>query len=180
MLYTADNLPYTLPSPGPSPEEEQRLREALATLDPLLGVLWVPTVVWDAKHQRWEGRYALTCRWPGIDARWSEVQAGRVPPSEAHDILGWFCVDMQDASSAPTSLDGIQNRALELLGAIDNLRYPWKERMEQSARNNRNVHERAKAAALDLTHDVAEHFYRQARGVPLSAGANFDSKGNLV
>lgn len=177
MLLTADGIPYTTPIPGPSPEEETRLRAALQQLDPLLGVVWVPIVVWNTRDLRWEGRYALTCRWPGLDKRWSEVQAGKVPASEAHDILGWFCEDMQNASSAPTTLDGIQERTLALLGAIDNLRYPWKERMERSAQKNRDVHTRARAAASDLTHDVAEHFYRQAKGVPLSAGADFNEKG---
>jgi hypothetical protein len=149
-------------------------------MDSLLDLAWVPTVFYNRSKDRWEGRYALICRWPRVDKRWSEVQSGKVPEQEAYDILGWLCSDMQDAYSVPDTQEGIQNRVIALLGAIDNTRYPWKGRMLSTIEKNKKRHEAMKAEVGDMTHDVAGYYYRQAKGVPQSRGADFNSEGKLL
>jgi hypothetical protein len=173
MLFSS----YVPPAPGPSPEVETTLRETLVKLDPLLSVRWVAHAAFNRQHQRFEGRYALTCRWPMADKRWKEVHEGRHPEYEACDIVGWLCEDMSDPESLPTSPDGITDRVLALLGTMDNTRYPWKDRMMRTVRKNAKVHETLKNDVLDLTHGVAEYYYRQAKGVPQSTGADFSTPG---
>jgi hypothetical protein len=166
--------------PTPSGETERAVREVLARMDPLLGIMWVPTVFRNERAGRWEGRYALTCAWPRADKRWAQVQSGEVAEQDAVDIIGWLCTDMQDAQSVPVTGEGVETRVLELLGKMDNTRYPWKQRMLATIEKNVKRHQATKNDALNLTHDVAEHFYRQAKGVPQSTGANFNSEGKLV
>jgi len=180
MILTKSGVPFAHVPPTPDSETEQRLRATLQQLDELLGVMWVPTVFWNERHKRFEGRYALTCRWPQIDKRWSEVFNGKVPESEALDIIGWLCEDMQDPQSIPTSSDGIIDRVLTLLGTMDNTRYPWKARMLGTIAKNAAVKKALKTEVLDLTHNVASHFYREAKGVPQSCGADFNSEGKLL
>jgi hypothetical protein len=103
-----------------------------------------------------------------------------VPEAEANDIIGWLCQDMQDPQSMPTSADGIIDRVMALLGTMDNTRYPWKERMLGAIGKNAARQKAIKDDALDMTHNAAEHFYRQAKGVPQSTGANFNSEGKLI
>ena len=165
--------------PSPSDTVEVTLKETLQRLDPLLGVMWVPMAAFNEPAKRWEGRYALTCKWPSIDGRWQEVQAGKVPEAEALDIIGWLCEDMQNASSVPTSPDGITDRVLALLGTMDNARYPWKDRMRSVVKKNQELYNTQKKDAADQANRAAEHFYRQAKGVPQSTGANF-YKGALI
>jgi hypothetical protein len=166
--------------PTPSATLEKQLRDALQPLDSLLDVVWVPTVFYNRTWARWEGRYALAVRWPQIDKRWQEVQSGKMAAADAYDIVGWLCEDMQDSQSVPTSLDGIHDRVLRLLGTMDNTRYPWKERFLSTIEKNKQRHENLKRDALDDTHNAAEHYYRLAKGVPQSTGANFDVEGNLA
>jgi hypothetical protein len=164
---------YVPPAPGPSPELEATLRDTLEKLDALLGVRWVAHASFNQLQQRFEGRYALTCRWPKIDKRWEWVYDGKHPEQEACDIIGWLCEDMQDPNSVPTTPDGITDRVLTLMGTMDNDRYPWKERMMATTRKNAKLHQTLKNDVLDLTHGVAEYYYRQAKGVPQSTGADF-------
>lgn len=180
MLLNAAGTPFVHVAPTPDSETERRLRATLRTLDELLDVMWVPTVFFNQRHHRFEGRYALTCRWPRADGRWREVYDGKVPEAEAFDIVGWLCEDMQDPQSMPTSADGITDRVLALLGTMDNTRYPWKERMLSAIGKNAARQAQIKSDALDLTHNAASHFYRQAKHVPQSTGANFNSEGTLL
>lgn len=166
--------------PTPNPETERQVREVLARMDSLLGIMWVPTVFNNERAGRWEGRYALTCAWPRADKRWKQVQDGEIAEQDALDIIGWLCTDMQDAQSVPASGEGVENRVLELLGAMDNTRYPWKQRMLATIEKNVKRHATTKNDALDLTHGVADYYYRQAKNVPQSTGANFNSEGKLV
>ena len=159
--------------PTPSAETERQLREVLARMDTLLDVMWVPTVYRNERAGRWEGRYALTCKWPRADKRWSMVQSGEVAEHDAHDIIGWLCEDMQDAQSVPTTAEGIETRVLALLGSMDNTRYPWKQRMLAAIEKNVKRQQTVKADVLDLTHGVADYYYRQAKSVPQSRGADF-------
>ena len=180
MIHTLSSIAFEGIPPAPSADTEQRVRDVLRDMDTLLDVMWVPTVFWNKSKHRWEGRYALICRWPRSDGRWQEVQSGKVPEQDAYDIIGWLCEDMQDAQSVPQSSEGIANRVVELLGRIDNTRYPWKQRMLATVEKNRKRNQALKNEALDLAHDVASYFYRQAKGVPQSRGADFNSEGKLL
>lgn len=167
-------------APGPEATTEQHLRSVLQGMDGLLDVKWVPLAMWNQVKSRWEGRYALIVNWPMADARWSMVQSGEVNPKLAHDIVGWFCANMQDPTSMPTSLMGIEERVLSLLGTMDNTRYPWKQRLLGAVAANKKHRETMKADVLDQTHDEASYRYREAKHIQQSTGANFDSKGNLL
>jgi hypothetical protein len=180
MLLNASGVPYVSLPPTPSAEQERQLRDVLRSMDPLLDVMWHPTIYWNASQLRWEGRYALTCRWPMADLRWRMVQSGEVPETDAYDIVGWLCTDMSDPQSVPISADGIADRVLQLLGSMDNTRYPWKQRMLATIEKNRKRQQTMKDEALDMTHDAASYYRRQALGVPQSRGANFDKEGRLV
>lgn len=167
-------------APGPEAETEKNLRNVLQQMDGLLDVKWVPLAMWNAVKSRWEGRYALIVNWPQADARWSMVQSGEVEPRLAHDIVGWFCEDMTDPKSVPTSLDGIENRVLSLLGTMDNTRYPWKQRLLGAVEKNKKRHTDLKSEVSDMVHDEASYRYRQVREHPQITGANFDQKGKLI
>jgi hypothetical protein len=167
-------------APGPEASTEANLRSVLQGLDGLLDVKWVPLAMWNAVKSRWEGRYALIVNWPMADARWSMVQSGEVNPKLAHDIVGWLCENMQDPASMPTSLMGIEQRVIDLLGTMDNERYPWKQRLQSAVDKNRKVHATNKSDALDFVHDEAEYQYRRAKGIPQVQGADFNSKGKLL
>ncbi len=180
MLFNASGVPFAYVPPTPDSETEKRLRNTLQSLDELLDIMWVPVVFYNQRHQHWEGRYALTCRWPRADGRWKEVYEGRVPEVDAYDIVGWLCEDMQDPQSVPTGADGITDRVFSLLGSMDNTRYPWKDRMLKAIGKNAARQKSLKDEALDLTHDVASYYYRQAKNVPQSSGADFNSEGKLL
>lgn len=180
MIHTLQSIAYEGIPPTPSADTEQRVREVLATMDSLLDIMWVPTVYYNRSKDRWEGRYALICRWPRIDGRWQEVQSGKVPEQDAYDIVGWLCEDMQDAQSVPQGQEGIAERVVTLLGKMDNERYPWKQRMLATVEKNKKRHEDMKKEVGDMTHDVASYYYRQAKQVPQSRGADFNSEGKLV
>lgn len=178
MIVSPSGVAFAPPVPGPSPETETKLRETLEKLDSLLGVRWVSHAAFI--NGRFEGRYGLTCQWPQNDKRWEEVRSGRHPPFEACDMIGWLCEDMQDPNSVPTSPDGITDRVVALLGTMDNTRYPWKERMQKTVNKNADLFKKQKAEVADLTHGVASYYYRQAKGVPQSTGADFNSEGKLI
>ena len=180
MLVSASGVSLQSLPPAPSEATELRVRSVLATLDSLLDIMWMPMVWWDARNKRYEGRYALVCRWPQIDSRWSMVQSNEIAPSDALDIIGWLCEDMQDAQSMPMTEAAVVERVVALLGSMDNTRYPWKQRMLGTVANNAKVHEDTKADAVDRAVDEAEYRYRQVKGVPQSVGADFNSEGKLV
>lgn len=167
-------------APGPQADTEAKLRQVLQSIDPLLDVKWIPHAMWNAVKARWEGRYALSVAWPQADKRWSQVQSGEVAPQMAYDIVGWMCTDMEKASSYPESLEGIEERVMALLGSMDNTRYPWKQRMLQVIAANKKHQQSIKQEALDFTESEAEYWYRYAKNVPQSTGADFNSKGELI
>lgn len=166
--------------PAPSETTEAELRTWLKGIDPLLDVKWQPVVYWNKRHLHWEGRYALMVNWPTADKRWSQVQSGEVDPKQANDIVGWFCEDMSDPQSMPTTLDTMETRVMNLLGQMDNTRYPWKQRMMGTIEKNKKVHATMKSEALDQVGDEADYLYRQVKGVPQVVGADFNSKGELL
>lgn len=154
-------------APGPEADAEQALRVMLKDFDSLLDIRWMPIAFYNAVKSRWEGRYALTCDWPTIDPRWAMVQSGEMDPKLAHDIVGWLCEEMSDSQSMPTTLAGMGERVMALLGTMDNTRYPWKQRMMATVEKNRKRHDTNKAEVADLTHDVASYYYNQAKGNPI-------------
>ena len=160
-------------APTPSEALEASLRQHLKSIDGLLDLKWVPTAYWNARHMRWEGRYALTCDWPQADKRWEMVQQGEVDPALAHDIIGWLCSDMTDPQSIPATLDGVMDRVMEALGRMDNTRYPWKQRFASTVEKNRKRHLAMRAEVADMTHDVASYYYNQVKGNPIVPGADF-------
>lgn len=182
MIVTASGAPYRAAyvPPTPSTEMETSVRAMLKNMDALLDIRWMPLVFYNERHKAWEGRYALLVEWPSIDGRWAMVQSGEISPADATDIVGWLCEDMQDSQSVPTTSDGVETRVIDLLGKIDNVRYPWKGRMLATLEKNRLRHKAIKDESLDLTHDEAEYEYRRARGVPQSVGANFSKEGKLL
>lgn len=157
---------------APTREEslETGLRSNLKSLDPLLDIMWHPMGFWNESQQRWEGRYALTVAWPHADMRWRMVQEGEVDPALAHDIIGWLCTDMHNPKSLPTSLDGIEERVLDLLGKMDGTRYPWKQRFESMVQANIKHRRNIKQEALDEFEDEAQYLYNKLYDVPLVQG----------
>jgi hypothetical protein len=124
--------------------QEAALREKLKSIDELLDIVYI----------EWAGRYSLICNWPQGDARWEMYQRGEI--GAHHDALGWFCVDMQDPTSLPTSLDDIENKVLELLASCDNNRQDWKFRMQDHIEHNKKVRKDRHQIALEQVQDVAE------------------------
>lgn len=153
MLYSPDGSVLG-PSQRPSTraerqlDREESLRQKVKDLDALL----------DIRYIEWAGRYSLVCQWPQIDKRWELYHNGDI--SEPFDSLGWFCMDMQDPSSLPVSLEDVENKVIELLGKCDNTRYPWKGRMAEHITRNRKVREDRKQLAIDQAADVAKTLYR--------------------
>lgn len=166
--------------PGPEASTEENLRKVLQEMDGLLDVKWVPIAMWNQVKSRWEGRYALIVNWPSADKRHGMVQTGEVDPKLAHDIVGWFCDDMQDPKSVPTSLQGIEDRVIALLGTMDNTRYPWKQRFMSTIEKNKKRHAEIKQEAGDMTADEADYRYQQVTNAAFGRGANFDKKGKLI
>lgn len=166
MLVDAQGRPVSssrvYAAPSPNPDMEARVNAKLAAdFDPLLHIAWCPTAYWNAEKQRLEGRYALYHRWRDNDPRW----AGQPPDyPDAHDLMGWFCTDMHDASTVAQEPEQMFELVRTLLGKADNTRFPWKERMLKSIDHNRKLREQARAEAVDEAVDEAAHaYYRSNR-----------------
>ena len=69
-----------LGKPEPSPEIQRRLR----ALDPRLYIEFLDSF---SKH------WSIRCKWRSDDPRWHRVQSGKIPESEASDIIGWIPMD---------------------------------------------------------------------------------------
>src|SRR5581483_7017023 len=122
MLY----VNYTRPERNE--QLEAKVDAELKQLDSLLGIQWFEAVKYNERQNVYEGRYALTCRWPQSDKRWELYQRGEI--GEPFDILGWFTDDMFDGNSAAVDPEMIWNKTLELLASADNTRHPWKDRLK--------------------------------------------------
>ena len=156
----------TIP-PQPNQFTEDRINEELQKhYDPLLFINWISSAYhisgsYETNNLVFEGRYALCHRWPQIDPRWGEM--GFDYP-ESYDILGWFCADMQDASSVPEDPASIMQLVFELLGKCDNERFPWASRVRKTIENNKRVTAQGQLDALDIVEEAAgDHFYHTSK-----------------
>lgn len=146
---------------GPMRNEavELKVKEQLRGLDSLLDIQWVPMAAFNSANE-YEGRYGLICKWPSGDGRWKMYQSGEI--GEPYDFIGWFCTDMQDASSIPVDLDSIEAKVVELLGKCDNTRYPWRERMGQLVHKNAKMRKDRQKEFIDQAGDVASILHQAA------------------
>lgn len=150
---------------GPTPEVAQDLHRKLKTLDPLLGILWVPGAVYLEGRDRHEGRYAITCRWADVDRRWEMYRRGEI--GEPFDILGWVTdaigrqtPDFHETEAAPISLEMVEEKVLEFLGRVDLSRQDggWKGRMKANMEANQRRREAVRKEMVDESVDRLLHF----------------------
>ncbi len=152
--------------PQPSLELEERVRKVLKDMDELLDIRWIFPAIWNSSTERAEGRYAITCRWPSGDRRYSLDNHG-----EPYDVLCWACKDLQDASSVPMNSDEIENRVLEFLYKCDNTRESWKVRMAQTIERNKKQKQSLKNEVLDHAHDEFGYYQKLIAHEPIVAVA---------
>lgn len=133
--------------------DEQRIRDVLQRMDSLLDIRWFRHAFFNERHEVFEGRYALVCKWMPNDKRWELVQTGEIAEEEAIDLLAWFTRDKQNAETPPVEEGAIENLALELLGSIDATRFPFKQRMLSIAEKNVAARKNRRAEVLDEAHD---------------------------
>jgi hypothetical protein len=122
--------------------QAESLREKVKAMDSLLDIVYV----------EWAGRYSLICRWPQGDGRWEMYRNGQI--GEPYDALGWMCMDMQDPTSLPISLDDVENLVLERLASCDNQTRSWKTRMADHIEHNRKIRKDRQQIALDQVEEV--------------------------
>lgn len=152
--------------PQPDPIAEQRIREQLKALDTLLDVRWIQNALWNARHEKLEGRYAIVCKWPLSDKRYSLIQSGEIG-DDPYDILGWVTEDVHNAESPAMSLDAIEQKVVQLLASADNERTPWKQRMAQTIAKNKKVKEDNKKQLEAMIHDAAGYEFNRVKGSPI-------------
>ena len=160
-------LPYsekTHVGPQPSLELEDRMRPILKGLDELLDIRWVFPAVFNVGAGRAEGRYAIICRWPQGDKRWTLDHGG-----EPFDVLCWACTDLTNANSIPMKPEEVEKRVLEFLYKCDNTRESWKVRMAQTIENNKRQKQRVKNEGLDIAHDEFSYYHKKIAHEPLVA-----------
>lgn len=151
--------------PVPNPEIEAKVKQELATIDSLLDLIWVEGVVLNARHNQYEGRYALVCRWPMGDKRWGMIQSGEIG-NTPYDILGWFTEDVQNAESPSFEPSAIDERVMKLLASADNNRVDWKIRLASSAQNNIDRKKKIQQDFLENQgHDIASYERNRALGI---------------
>jgi len=172
-------------APEPSQELEERIRPILKNLDELLDIKWINPAIYNTTYDRAEGRYAITCRWPQADRRWTIEHYG-----EPYDILCWACTDLSNASSIPLKPEEVENRVLDFLYRCDNTRESWKVRMAQTIENNKRVKRGLKDQVLDHAHDEFGYYHKKIAHehfVPVHDGTksmdkdeNIKTKGQTV
>jgi hypothetical protein len=153
-------------------EREDAVRALLKELDPLLGLVWLPFARY-SPDGRPEGRYALTCRWPQQDMRWELYHSGEI--GEPFDILGmfetqgdgmaWFGSgsDQQNAAIEP---DAVMDRTIELLGKMDNTRFPWRDKLRKNSEHNLALRRKRQQEVVDEAVDGMKDRRRQLQKVP--------------
>lgn len=138
-------------------DTEARVRLMLKSMDELLDIKWYPTAVFNERYRDFEGRYALICKWPQSDKRWSLFQSGEI--EDPVDMFGWFCEDIHDADSIPVDADSIERKVLELLGKCDSNRIPHSVRMKQMIDKNADLRRRRKAEMSDQAGEIARDLH---------------------
>ena len=143
--------------PEPNVETEERVRIMLKSMDELLDIKWFPYAIFNQQFNDYEGRYALVCKWPQGDKRWSLYQSGEI--EDPYDMFGWFCLDIHDANTVPVDADSIENKVLELLHNCDEQRMPHTRRMAQMVDKNADLRRRRKAEMLDQAGEIARDLH---------------------
>lgn len=147
---------------------EARYRMELKNIDQSLDVLWLDDVVFNQRHQEYEGRYAIIVSWPSIDPRWQLIQSGEIG-NAPYDILGFLTEDIHNAETASIPIsESIEQRVLALLASADNTKVSWKLRMKQILEKNKNLRERKKHEFLENEiHDLASYEHERGRNLPI-------------
>lgn len=143
--------------PEPNTDTEERVRTMLKSMDELLDIKWFPYAVFNQKYNDFEGRYALVCKWPQGDKRWSLYQSGEI--EDPYDMFGWFCEDIHDANSVPVAADSIERKVLELLHRCDEQRIPHAQRMRQHFEKNAKLREKRNAEVLNQAGEIAKDLH---------------------
>lgn len=173
--------------PGPQQmpaEREDEVRQTLKELDPLLDLKWLPFARVRADGS-YEGRYALTCKWPQNDGRWELYRRGEI--GEPYDILGIFEVEEgkdgilwhSDGTkqAMPVSPDMVMDRTLELLAECDSEREDWKERVRRSAEHNRELVRKRREEMVDEAKQGLQYYQKKLRKEPIvGVGKNLKEK----
>lgn len=173
MLVGLDGQPLSAATLAPTRSEaiEARVNAELQSLDSLLFIKWIPTAYFNQRYKRFEGRYALCCKWPQADKRMEWVQQGKHDPAEAFDALGWFCENIHDGSSVPVNPEHMLDKAKELLSKCDNSRTPWRDRLVKAFAKNVDARQKAKKLALDMAHEEAiDAYYHSSRAMRAFGG----------
>lgn len=151
---------YTPPQPF-ADADEARIRTVLLAIDPLLDLRWFPFAIFNENVEKYEGRYALICRWAQGDPRYELLNKGEIGEQDAVDIIGWFCEDRNDAETTPVEVEAVENLALELLASCDNSRTPAIERMRAISAKNVKARRERKQEVLDVGQEAAEQVWFQ-------------------
>lgn len=165
LIYNPNYFP-----PQPIPHVEAMVRKELQRIDHLLDILWVPDVYPNGAQGVVEGRYGLICRWPKSDGRWKLVREEGY--TDAFDLLGWFCEDMDDASTVPNSPETMMQLVYERLGNADNEAAPWYDRMKQVFGKNIDLMRERKNVLDETVEEMAEEEWvtNVREGRPVSFG----------
>lgn len=146
----------------PNEDQEVAVRQILKGMDPLLDIKWFPHAVGS------EGRYALVCRWPQADRRWELHQSGEIG-GEPIDILGWFVEPddhggLHNGTGVPVEPMLLMDKICEWLGAMDNSRQPWRDRMLKAVEHNRREEKKKAASIVDETMDQTAYYTKKFFG----------------
>ena len=159
---------------GPQRNEvrEQNVRNWLTMIDPSLDIRWVNNVV--VEHDavdtmtNYEGRYALIFYISSEDPDAKHAQ--QVGLEHPYATLGWFCEDMNVASSRPIPCDEMEPLVRGFLSAMDSSRTELKVRLRETSQKNRDFEEYRKADYVDEAVQRALDARRTAFGIPYVSG----------
>lgn len=153
---------------GPTPEREDRVRRELQAHDPRLDITWNPVavVVRDVNEdvESYYGRYALIYWLSDNDPL--VAYARRTGQKGLYQNLGWFCKDVTNAETDPVPPDELLPRVFEWLGAMDNERENWRQRVREVEEANRQLYESQKRDFRDEAVQRALEMRRQVLGIP--------------
>jgi len=145
--------------PERQPAVEGRVREALQSVDALLDIKWIFPCRYNASMQNAEGWYALIAYYGELDGRRHIDAAG-------FDVLGWFCEDMNDASSTPVNPEASLPQIRNYLSEFDGERHGVRDRLRAIQAHNQDVREASKRAYTDEGVQAALDIRRQVYGIP--------------
>lgn len=146
-----------------APEREREVADALSRIWQYLELQWLPLAGVGERGEP-EGRYALASRWEERDKRWEMFHAGEV--GRPFDILGFFVGGAGEG--LPLSADGqpvdpitVFDRVHELLGRLDNERFPPKEKVRRSLEAMSEHERRSRAELADEAEQRAKYYMKR-------------------